>query len=125
MFDRQQFIKWVKEYTTYPLLEEECRNAFNGWDIRDPIVTVTKLKDVVSVLERIVELVEKFSKDISYLSGKDKLDLATEFIDDLVRLPFYAEWFDGAVIRILISSIVTQYNKFYGKAWIDAIKKPS
>ena len=73
---------------------------------------------MVDLFEKIINLVEKFSKDVDSLNSKDKLDVAASFIDDLVQFPMFIEWFDGMAIKWILTAIVEEKNKILGKNWI-------
>lgn len=115
--DRKRFIDWVKQYTDYNLLSQEVNEAFQGWSLQDQNLVFSKSKDILKVIEKIVNLVEKFSKDIESLSSKDKLELVVDFLDDIIKFNFFLEWFDGMAIKYIITTIVEYKNQFFGKEW--------
>lgn len=119
-FDKAKLLEWAKTYTNYEQLEIEGKAAFEGWSLRDPQNVFTHLKAVTTFLEKIVELVEKFSKDVAYLDNRTKLQAAVDFVDDIINLPWYLEWADNMAIQYILSTIVQQYNKFYGNNWLEA-----
>jgi hypothetical protein len=121
IFDKTKFLEWAKSYTNYAVLTDQAKAAFEGWDIKDPQNSFAHLKQVNDFLESMILLVEKFSKDIAYLDNSQKLDVVVEAIDDMIKLPFYFEWADQIVIKYIISTIVTQYNKNYGHSWLESV----
>ena len=123
-FDRQKFINWAKEYADYALLEEDAKRTFSGWDLNDPNNVFDHLQQVLDFGKRIVSVIERFSQDVAYLSGKDKLELAVQFTDELVKLPFFFEWIDQIVIKHIYSTIVLEYNKTWGHKWLEAKDGP-
>lgn len=120
-FNKQEFIVWVKQYTDYESLKTECASAFAGFTASDPTIFFSKLKEVAVVSEKIIVLIEKASKDLAFMSSKDKLDAAVDFIDELIKVPTLLEWADGIVIKSVISTIVLQYNKIYGNKWLEVV----
>ena len=119
VFDKEKFLAWVVDYTDYQQLKYRTTEAFSGWSSKDPQAYFTKTKDILNIAEEVVDLVERFSKDVDSLSSKDKLDLAVEFIDDLVNFPFLLEWVDDMAIKYLLSSVVQLKNKWFGKEWFN------
>jgi hypothetical protein len=116
-FDKRKFVNWAIEYSDYEALSEKATDAFTGWSTKDPNAIFEKARVVLDVLEEVVNLVEKFNKDVDSLSSKDKLELAVDFLDDIIKFPFYIEWADGMVIKYLVTSVVEQKNKYFGKGW--------
>jgi hypothetical protein len=122
-FDKKQFQEWLSAYTNFEALQLEARDIFSGWSLRDPTNTFVKTRQVLGFLEKIVVLMERFSKDAAFLSGKDKNKAAVEFIDDLIKLPFFFEWADQIVIENLLTSIIYFYNGAYGHNWLEVKEK--
>ena len=106
-----------KANTNYDDLSRRATDAFSGWSTQDPQVYFDKIREVLQIIEEVVDLVEKFAKEADALSNRDKLDAAVEFLDDLVKFNFLIEMIDGVVIRMLISSVVQQKNKWFGQNW--------
>ncbi len=52
------------------------------------------IKTVIDLGQEVVKRVEKLSF-VTTLPSEDKLDLAVQVLDSLVKLPFYLEVFDG------------------------------
>ena len=124
-FDKQKFLSWAKEHYNYDALKAEGISAFTGWSIYDGTVFFGKMKEVLDFLKKVVEVIEHFHNDMLSLSSKEKLDAAVEFIDDLIKMPRLAEWADQIVIKSLLSSIVLQYNDFFGKNWVNKVHEQS
>lgn len=116
-FEKQKFTDWANEYANLQALKLRAQVAFEGWNIRDPQNATTKMREVLGILEEVITLVEKFSRDVEKLSSKKKLDEVVEFIDALVKVPIVLEWADDMVIRYLVSTVVEMKNKFFGKEW--------
>ncbi len=116
-FDKPKLIEWAKKEYDYESLSYEATQAFTGWDVADGTVFFGKIREVISVLEKVIDIIEKFSKDVDSLSGKSKLDAAVDFVDDLVKFNFLLEMVDGVVIKMVLSTIVTQKNRWFGQDW--------
>ena len=117
-FDKEKFKRFAMKYSDYPVLEARINNAFSGWNSQDPSVYFDKIKEVTSVIDDVVDLVEKFSKDVDNLSNREKLELVVESIDDMIKFNWLMEWFDGMAIRMIISTLVQAKNKYLGVDWI-------
>ena len=115
--DKQKAVEWLKANTNYEVLSHRATEAFTGWSTKDPQVYFNKMREVIDILDEVVNLVEKFAKEVNNLSSQDKLDAAVSFIDGLVKFNFFLEFFDGVVIKMLLTTIVEQKNKWFGKDW--------
>jgi len=110
-------MEWVRGETNYPEYTHRIEEAFSSLSIREPKDLFGKTRDVLEIGENIVDLIEKFTKEFDDWSSKDKLDLAVDFIDEVIELPFYVEWLDDNIIRFILSLIVEQKNKYLGQDW--------
>lgn len=119
--DKQKLMAWAVNYTDYEELKRRATEAFTGWDAKDPAVFFHKTRLILDVLEDVIDLVERFSRDVDKLSGKDKLDSAVDFLDDIVKFPFFLEWVDQVIIKYLLTMVVTQKNKHFGQKWFDSV----
>lgn len=88
--------------------------GFDKWREAQGLVNDLVL-DLIAVVEREVKAVGEVGK------GGEKLDAVVTFLDDIIRLPFYLEWFDGPAIRLLVSQLVGLLNRVFGKDWIEKI----
>jgi len=61
--------------------------------------------------------VEKAARSLTILEGGAKLEAAVEFADKLIRLPFWLEWLDDNLLRLLFSMLVRKTNERYGHDW--------
>ena len=105
--------EWAEEYFDYNAFKLDVQNAFSGWKLQDSAIVFNKSREVMAVMEKAIDIIEKFSNDISSLSGKEKLEACVKFLDDCIDVPFYLEWFDEIAIRLLISQIVDLKNKYF------------
>jgi hypothetical protein len=117
-FDKEKFLIWAKKNTDWSVFSVKVEQAFSGWSVHDPQMFFGKMREVLDVLEDIVNLIEKFSKEVDSLNSRDKLEGAVTFIDSLIKFNMFFEMVDGVVIRSLLSSIVLQKNKWFGKDWV-------
>lgn len=117
-FNKDKFLADVKQFTNWDALSLQATTAFTGWSSQDPNVYFDKMQAVLNVCEEIVDTVEKVANEVDDLSGKDKLEAAISWIDSLVQFPWYADWATDMAIRMIMSTIVQQKNKWFGKDWI-------
>lgn len=122
-FNTDYFLKWLASYTEVEDVKKQAAKAFKGIT---PDNMFKKAHQMTAFFDMIVTLVEKSAVDFSTLEGKDeptgkkKLDVAAEFLDKIIELPFYLEWLDGKVIKYLLSSAVQSLNKHVGEGWVDS-----
>ena len=117
--DKEKLLEWAKAYVDYDALSKEAQEAFTNWKFSIPGI-LNKLEDINHFARQVAILVEKISKDVPDLTSDDKLDAAVIFFDDIVKLNFVLEMFDGMVFRMIISALVVEYNKLFGKKWLEA-----
>lgn len=92
-----------------------------GWDdLKQARVIITEL------IHFGILAVEKLSADAAQVesktpTGKEKLDALVEFLDDCIKLPWYAEIADGPILRMIISSTVGELNILFGKDWASKV----
>jgi len=116
-FDKKKLVDWARENYDYDALEFQATQAFTGWDTADGTVFFSKIREVIAVAEQAVDIIERFTKEVDDLSGKNKLDAAVDFIDDLVKFNFILEMVDGIAIKMILSTIVQQKNRWFGPDW--------
>ena len=116
--ETEDFMTWLKNYSNYAELKYRAERAFSGYNIMDPQVFFGNLREVVDLAEEVILLVEKFARDVDDLSGRDKLDAAVDAIDDMIHLNVFGEMVDGIAIKMILSTLVQQKNKYLGEDWI-------
>jgi len=116
-FDKQKFLLWVKENSNYDELSARATEVFTGWSASDGTVLFEKIDSLVALFKEVTEIVEKFARTVDDLSGKDKLEVAVQFIDDLVKFPFFLEFADDIAIKWVLSTVVSLKNEYVGKDW--------
>lgn len=73
-----------------------------------------------NLFEEVVIAVEKASQVLGILEGGAKLEAAVKFLDDVIKLPFFLDWFDGPLLKFGISYVVRSLNSKYGHDWKSA-----
>lgn len=98
-------------------------------EVVSQITKIKKLKDIISNISNISNLilsiiitiesiVEKYN-----ITKKEKLEIASEIIDDYIQFGFVLEFFDRKIIHILISYGVNFLNNIFGHEWdISSLK---
>jgi len=76
----------------------------NGWDLGD-------FKDVFRAVTLVVQLVEKYGKEVGATS-KEKKQTAVKTLNWLIDIPVVPEWLEGKVIGVAIDAAVAALNKF-------------
>lgn len=121
-FNTKYFLDWAASYTDIETLKVEAKEAFKGITEENMF---KKAHKIVAFFDKVVTLVEKAATDFSMIEGQDeptgkkKLDIAADFLDKAIELPFYLEWLDGKVIRMFLSMSVQALNSHVGDAWKD------
>ncbi len=69
--------------------------------------------------------VEKAAVDLKAVrAGGEKKKALVSLIDDLIKLPFWAEPFDAMAISWVIDVIIDGLNRLFGNNWIDHVATP-
>ena len=124
-FNFTYFEAWLKSYTDIDVLKKEAKAVFRGISEKNMF---KKAHNALSFFDKVVTLVERAAIDFSNLesvdepTGKKKLDVAVKFLDDMIELPFYLEWFDGKAIKFLLSWTVGALNSHIGEGWEEKIE---
>lgn len=89
------------------------------WDSLDEVIeNIHALRQFcINVVLDVEEVCMVLLDEVDGIRSGEKLDAAVEIIDDYIKLPFYAELFDGTAIRLVISMMVDVLNTKYGKDW--------
>ena len=117
-FNKEEFLKWLRQYTDYDALAAEATDIFTEWSVTDPSLIFSKGHKLADFIDRLTDVIEKFCKDVDNLSSKDKLDAFCDALDDLIKLNKFLEWADNIAIRYMVTAIVQQKNKYLGQDWI-------
>jgi hypothetical protein len=119
-FDYKYLQSWLSSYTDIETLKAEAKEAFGGINEK---TMFKKAHLIAAFLDHVVTIVEKAAIDFSTLEGvdepdgKNKLDLAVKFLDDVIEMPWYAEWADQYVVKLLLSMAVQSLNSHVGDTW--------
>lgn len=127
LVDAEEFqVKWVQ----FKALQDGGINPFKYKpDTTDPVgwakylEAQSLLNDILVLLIRTVEQIVADAGAVA--AGKEKLDAVVKILDDIIQLPFYIEWLDDNIIRIVITQIVSFLNKKFGTDWIQHIPVPT
>jgi len=138
-FDRNLVKKFIehlmKKYDVRKLMGEAKRVIraldWNPFKLDDPVKFETAWDEtknnfilIGGFIKKIVDMVELAVEDLEEaLSGPEKLEVAVQFLDDVIRLPFYLEWLDKPILRLLLSLIVTQLNDERGHTWDETVMR--
>ena len=99
--------KKLKEEWTWKIFDNE------GWEKFKSNIDLLS-----SLLEKVAITVEKVAVvTIGITNGGSKLEAAVKFLDEIIKFPFYIEFFDQYVFRVLISLAVSKLNDKIGHDW--------
>lgn len=124
-FNFKYFEAWLASYTDIEALKKEAKSVFRGINEKNMF---KKAHRALAFFDKVVTLVERSAIEFSTLksvdepSGKKKLDIAAQFLDEVVQLPFYLEWFDGKAIKFLLSWAVGALNSHIGDSWEEKVE---
>ena len=85
--------------------------------------------EIKEFIQRLVILMEAISTDVTgeigaVVMSKDKRNAVVNAIDDMIKLPWFLEMFDGPAIGIVVDGICTALNTVFGNNWnVEDIKK--
>ena len=112
-----QRLDQLKNYDFNPFRPPANPDGPEGWD---KVVEAGNL--VNEIIKDVVGVVEKVVRDAGEVGlGNEKREAVVQFLDDIIKLPFWAEPFDKPLIRLLVDQIVGLLNKLLGKDWITKI----
>lgn len=75
-----------------------------------------------SLIQKAATVVERVAAEAKgVLSSKEKRDAVVDFLDDVIKLPFYLELLDGPVLKIMVDMVIGALNDKLGHLWgVDA-----
>lgn len=78
--------------------------------------------EIKEFIQRLVILMEAISTDISgeigtVVASKDKRNAVVNAIDEMIKLPWFLELFDGPAIGIIVDGVCTALNTVFGNDW--------
>ena len=91
--------------------------------LRNPIKFFVDWKEsiqsLIDMVVQVVVTVEEMQKEFQtmILGGKEKMMLASKFLDDLIRFPVIIELVDDKIFYMLISMVCSFKNKTEGHKW--------
>ena len=101
------------------VIVKEKIDELKEWDSLEEVVdNIVLVTEFVTDLILTIELaVDDLSSDLEGIKSGDKLDATVSILDDAIEFTWYLELFDEAAFRILISTIVSMLNKWFGNDW--------
>lgn len=91
-----------------------------GWD--DTREAIGIIHDLALAGVRVAETSAAELKGVA--TGEDKLNAVAKYVDELIKLNFVMEMFDGPAIKFALSMIVNNLNKVLGKDWAIHVPEP-
>jgi hypothetical protein len=126
--DVEKLVEFIKNELNLDELKNSAEALKQGWDWNpfdkdgDEYVTAwQEFKHNIDLLwdflEKIMFAVEKAAKSLTILEGGAKLEAAVKFGDAIIKLPFWLEWLDDNLLRLLFSMLVRKTNEKLGHDW--------
>jgi len=79
----------------------------------------------VELIKSLGIVVEKVCRDAGAVaSGGEKKKALVELLDEIIKLPFFLEPFDGVIIGWLIDKLIEWLNLKLGQDWVDHLSFP-
>jgi len=112
----EQLLNALSEHFLSPERAELMRLLKDGTDEE-------KARAAISMVPEAIFMIEQIDKDMQLLAtGAEKKHAIVKLLDDAIRLPFWAELFDGPLLAELVDQMVKWYNTSIGHDWIDKLK---
>lgn len=107
----QEFIDWLNQHYNLVSFESQVKSLFTKkWGIK---YLVTRVGELVNVITVLVAIIENFSNDVKSLDNSEKRELAVEYLDNLIKLPWYLESIDGPIIGIAVGWAVSKAKTLF------------
>ena len=107
----KEFYDWFDNRYGVKMIVSQITELMNRkWSIRHIFKRLKELVDIVTVL---VAAIEYFSNDVRELENDEKVEIAAEFLDDLIVLPFYLEPIDAPLFKLAISWAVDRAKRLF------------
>lgn len=104
--------QWEEAYERIKPQIEQVRAILSGIEFTGGIFD--KAQALWIAIQEAVPMVEAVANEIGGLTGEEKLDLAARAADDIMKLPWYLEPFDGPGVKMALSKLVAYLNKKNG-----------
>ena len=88
---------------------EEAKSWSSLSDIIANISSFTSL--LFGIIDSIEMATENIFNELKSLKSEEKRKTAVAILDDLIKLPWYLEFFDGPILEVIISVLVDVVNK--------------
>lgn len=106
------------EYNPFKLNLDGKPIGFDDTVVKAPGMAVDLIKSLGIV-------VEKVCRDAGAVaSGGEKKKALVELLDEIIKLPFFLEPFDGMIIGWLIDKLIEWLNLKLGQDWVDHLSFP-
>jgi len=126
--DIEKLVEFIKNELNTEELQEAAKALKKGWDWNpfdkdgDEYETAWQefqhnIDLLWGFLEKIMYAIEKAAKSLTILEGGAKLEAAVKFADEIIKLPFWLEWLDDNLLRLLFSILVKKTNDRFGHDW--------
>lgn len=118
--DKELLLQKLKEYLNVPELIEKIK-ACQGLHIFE--LPGALLEVIIMVIKTVEQIVSDITEAGSG-TGQAKKDAVVDFLDDVIRVPFWLEPFDGKIIGLVVDTIVSVANRWLGHDWLksDVVK---
>ena len=126
--DIEKLVEFIKNELNTEELQEAAKALKKGWDWNpfdkdgDEYETAWQefqhnIDLLWGFMEKIMCAIEKAAKSLTILEGGAKLEAAVKFADEIIKLPFWLEWLDDNLLRLLFSILVKKTNDRFGHDW--------
>ena len=116
--DKEKLLIGLREYGETDKFKAKYDEIMSlGW--------LGRIAKCLSFVPDAVGIAEKSYNDLDGMrgeGGKSKRDAVVEWIDDIIKLPFWAETLDGMVIGWAVDAFVAWLNFAKGRNWLDTAK---
>lgn len=114
----KEIVERVKQIgSNFPILLEQMNEA-KEWNsfykIRD---NITKIIDLIT---NVVVIIELTSREMGGLSSEEKRKAAVQYLDEMIKLPWFFEVVDGPAIDLILSIVVDFLNRSLGHEWQES-----
>jgi hypothetical protein len=103
----------------------DTMNELKEWkNVSDIMENMSTLSNFVTKVVCAVKVAaDDINSDVRSIQSGAKLEAAVQILDDMIKLPWYLEYFDGIAIKMVINTAVDFLDKTLGEDWgVDTIK---
>jgi len=88
--------------------------------LKEEVKKVKGVKGVINVLPDVVKAVEVSASNVK-LASDAKRELAIVIINKLIDVPYVPEVGEAVLIGLAIDTLISAFNKLFGKNWLDKV----